>query len=195
MTPTETSPIDQIFEGASEAFLGGFLQGIKILIDAVVQCAIDYPLLAAVVVFIWAFPIVKRRFFGIKYREAYQARQLLTNRELKEYQKLKQYADARNWLICPKVRLFDLIEPKSGYSRSDRQKLMNKVWAKHVDFVLVNQQMQVIGVLELDDSTHDRPDRQERDRFVRDALEGAGITLVQTRCITPETLDGFTVQS
>lgn len=137
--------------------------------------------------------LLEQKFFEVKYREAYQARQLLTNHELKEYKKLKQLADVRGWLICPKVRLLDLIEPKARYNRSDRQKLMNRVWAKHVDFVLVDQNMKLIGVLELDDSTHDRLDRQERDRFVRDALEGAGITMIQTRCITSETLDGFTV--
>lgn len=130
--------------------------------------------------------------WGTDYREAYQARQLLTKREHLEYIKLKEYADARGWLICPKVRLLDLIEPKYHFNSSTRQGLMNKVQAKHVDFVLVDQSMNIIGVLELDDSSHDRPDRMERDQFVRDALEGAGFTLIQTRSITPETLDGFT---
>ena len=123
------------------------------------------------------------------YREAYQARPLLTKREHQEYLKLKQYADARGWLICPKVRLWDLIEPKKG--RSDRKELENKIRSKHVDFVLVDPELKLVGVLELDDSTHDREDRKSRDCFVRDALEGAGITMIQTRSITPETLDGF----
>lgn len=131
--------------------------------------------------------------WGIDYREAYQPRQLLTKRELGEYFKLKEYADARGWLICPKVRLFDLIEPKAKYNRSDKQTLTNKVWAKHVDFVLTDRNMNVIGVLELDDKTHDRPDRMKRDTFVRDALEGAGIPMIQTRSITPETLNGFEI--
>lgn len=151
-----------------------------------------FALLAA---FALGIKFLEAKFLGIKYREAYQPRQLLTKREMGEYLKLKQYADARGWLICPKVRLFDLIEPKSGYNRSDRQTLINKVWAKHVDFVLVDQSMNVIGVLELDDRSHDRPDRMERDQFVRDALEGAGFILIQTRSITPETLEGFTVPS
>lgn len=125
----------------------------------------------------------------INYRESFQARQLLTKREQQEYLKLKQYADARGWLICPKVRLWDLIEPKRGVG--NRQTLTNKIQAKHVDFVLVDQDINLIGVLELDDKTHDRADRQQRDSFVRDALEGAGITMIQTRSITPETLDGF----
>ncbi len=123
------------------------------------------------------------------YREAYQARPLLTKREHQEYLKLKQYADARGWLICPKVRVYDLIEPKKGTGKY--QELKNKIQSKHVDFVLVDPELNVIGVLELDDSTHDREDRKQRDSFVRDALEGAGITMIQTRSITPETLDGF----
>lgn len=132
---------------------------------------------------------LEQKLSRINYREAYQARQLLTKRELQEYLKLKQYAEAKGWLICPKVRLFDLIEPKKGAAQ--KQALINKVWSKHVDFVLVEQDMKLVGVLELDDSTHDRADRKQRDSFVRDALEGAGITLIQTRSITPETLDGF----
>lgn len=135
------------------------------------------------------YKVLMERLSRINYREAYQARHLLTKRELQEYFKLKQYADARGWLICPKVRLFDLIEPKKG--KGDRQTLINKIQAKHVDFVLVDQSMKLIGVLELDDSTHDRADRKQRDSFVREALEGAGITMIQTRSITPETLDGF----
>lgn len=143
------------------------------------------------VILAFLYKLLDQKVSRINYREAYQARQLLTKREHQEYLKLKQYADARGWLICPKVRLFDLIEPKRGVGK--RQTLLNKVWAKHVDFVLVDQSMNVIGVLELDDSTHDRADRKERDSFVRDALEGAGITMIQTRSITPDTLDGFKI--
>ena len=129
----------------------------------------------------------------INYREAYKPCQLLTKHELQEYFKLKQYADARGWLICPKVRLRDLIEPKRGTGK--KQTLINKIQSKHVDFVLVDQSMNVIGVLELDDKTHDRADRKERDGFVREALEGAGITMIQTRSITEETLEGFVIKN
>ena len=124
---------------------------------------------------------------NINYRESYRSKKLLSRRELQEYHKLKEYADERKWLICPKVRLWDLIEPIN----SKNQTLINKIQSKHVDFVLVNQNMDVIGVLELDDSTHDRSDRQRRDHFVREALEGAGITMIQTRSITSDTLNGF----
>lgn len=139
------------------------------------------------------YNILMQKLSATNYREAYQARYLLTKRELQEYFKLKQYADARGWLICPKVRLFDLIEPKKGAAK--RQTLINKIQSKHVDFVLVDQSMKLIGVLELDDSTHDRADRKQRDSFVRDALEGAGITMIQTRSITEDTLNGFLIKN
>lgn len=145
--------------------------------------------MAALLFLAYLYKLLGEKLSNINYREAYQTRPLLTNRELQEYKKLKQYADARGWLICPKVRLFDLIEPKRGAGK--KQTLINKVWSKHVDFVLVDHAMNVIGVLELDDTTHDRADRKQRDTFVREALEGAGITMIQTRSITPETLDGF----
>lgn len=145
--------------------------------------------MVALVFLAYLYKLLGEKLSNINYREAYQARQLLTNRELQEYKKLKQYADARGWLICPKARLFDLIEPKRGVGK--KQTLINKIQSKHVDFVLVDHAMNVIGVLELDDSTHDRADRKQRDNFVREALEGAGITMIQTRSITPETLNGF----
>ena len=145
--------------------------------------------MGALVILALLYKLLDQKLSRINYREAYQARQLLTKRELQEYFKLKQYADARGWLICPKVRLFDLIEPKKG--KGDRQTLINKIQSKHVDFVLVDQSMNLIGVLELDDRSHDRADRKDRDSFVREALEGAGITMIQTRSITPETLDDF----
>lgn len=149
--------------------------------------------MGALVFLAFLYKLLEEKMSRINYREEYQTRQLLTKRELQEYLKLKRYADARGWLICPKVRIFDLIEPKKGAAK--RQTLINKIQSKHVDFVLVDQSMNVIGVLELDDKTHDRADRKDRDSFVRDALEGAGITMIQTRSITPETLDGFVIKN
>lgn len=46
-----TSAIDQIMgETFNDAITEGFLTGIKIFLDGLVQCAIDYPILVIVVV-------------------------------------------------------------------------------------------------------------------------------------------------
>lgn len=121
------------------------------------------------------------------YFSAYHAVPLLTNREHNEYQKLKAYAQEKNVLICPKVRLLDLVTPKPG-SRNYKA-LLNKVMSKHVDFVICNQNMQVLGIIELDDTTHLRKDRIERDEFVDTVLKGAGYRIVHTWEIHPEDLN------
>lgn len=56
-----------------------------------------------------------------------------------------------------------------------------KIQSKHVDFVLCNTELKAQHVIELDDATHDRPDRIERDRFVDSALEMAGYNVLHTR--------------
>lgn len=123
------------------------------------------------------------------YANAYQKVSLLTDREQKEYQKLKQYADMHHVLICPKVRLLDLISPKPG-SRNYRT-LLHKVMSKHVDFVICSQDMQVLGIIELDDTTHLRKDRKERDEFVDSVLQGCGYKILHVWEINSDTLDNL----
>ena len=77
--------------------------------------------------------------------------------------------------ICPKVRMIDLmyVPGKDSYT------YMNKVIRKHVDFVLCKPQtMEPLLAIELDDASHSRSDRIERDNFVNDAFEAAGIPLI-----------------
>lgn len=119
------------------------------------------------------------------YSKSYQAKYLLTKNEYYNYKKLRQYADAAGLLICPKVRLLDIIEPRSG---GNYRTLLAKIKSKHVDFVICNQDLRIKGVVELDDSSHDRNDRKERDSFVDQALTGAGYHVIHTRAVNEYTL-------
>jgi len=94
------------------------------------------------------------------------------------YQVLLQTTEGRA-TICPKVRLGDILDveagaqPFSGKSRIDR---------KHVDFLLCEPTtMQPLVAIELDDSSHNRPDRQARDRFVDEVFSTANLSLVHVR--------------
>lgn len=60
----------------------------------------------------------------------------------------------------------------------------NKVQAKHVDFVLCDKKMVARIIIELDDSSHNRPDRQARDSFVDEILENVGYKVIHTWAIT-----------
>ena len=123
------------------------------------------------------------------YAFSYMKVPLLTNRETKQYYVLKEITDSKNLLIFPKVRLMDLIAPKPGI-RNIRG-LKAKVMSKHVDFTICDQSLNVIAIIELDDSTHLRPDRKKRDQFVDSVLFGAGYRVIHTWAITSEILDFY----
>lgn len=122
------------------------------------------------------------------YTSSYQAKYLLTRNEWYEFKKLKQYADAKGLMICPKVRLLDIIEPRKG---GNYRSLMGKIQSKHVDFVICDQDLHIKAILELDDGSHDRKDRQERDQFVDQILTSVGYKVIHVRSITENTLEGI----
>lgn len=123
------------------------------------------------------------------YKDAYQAKYLLTRNEWHEYKKLKEYAAAKNLQVCPKVRVLDLIEPRKG--RKDYTTLINKVKSKHVDFVICDQDLRIKAILELDDNSHDTTSRKERDEFLNSILQNVGYTVLHTRAVTKSTLEGL----
>lgn len=122
-----------------------------------------------------------------EYSGRYQKKLLLTKNEWYEYRKLKQLAEAKGMQVCPKVRLLDLIEPRRGDPKF--KTLFYKIQAKHVDFVICDQNLYVKAILELDDNSHKQTERKERDEFVDLILKDVGYTVIRTRSITETTLD------
>lgn len=81
--------------------------------------------------------------------------------------------------VFGKVRLEDIIGVKSGLERGERQAARNRINRKHVDFLLVRaNDLAPLAGLELDDSSHEAEDRQERDAFVDSAFASAGLPLL-----------------
>ena len=73
--------------------------------------------------------------------------------------------------------------PGNSHSNPGRQTWQNKVAAKSVDFVVCDPAtLRPLVVIELDDRTHARPERQTRDDEVRDLLDAAGLPLVGVLC-------------
>lgn len=48
----------------------------------------------------------------------------------------------------------------------------SRTWAKRMDFVITDLDTRIVAVIELDDSSHARHDRQKRDYYVNQALDG-----------------------
>lgn len=124
---------------------------------------------------------------GIDYRNAYQARYLLTKNEWQQYKKLKEIADVKGYVICPKVRLLDIIEPKRGEQKY--KTLFYKIQAKHIDFLICDKDLHIKAIIELDDNSHNQQSRKERDEFVDMILRSVGYKVIHTRYITPDILD------
>ena len=104
---------------------------------------------------------------------------LFSPAELSFYSILEQVVgdDAK---VFGKVRVADVLTPMNGLSRSDKQKAFNKIRAKHFDFILCNKKdLSVICAIELNDSSHRRKKRIERDEFLVRACRSANVPLVQ----------------
>lgn len=104
---------------------------------------------------------------------------LFTKHELAFYRSLVSVAASRKLVVFGKVRLADLIEPQK---KETWRQAFNRISSKHVDFVLCDPvELKPVLVIELDDSTHDRKDRAQRDQFVDKAFGSAGIPILHTR--------------
>ena len=121
------------------------------------------------------------------YAGCYQRKYLLTKNEWYAYKKLQPLAASMGLVVCPKVRLLDILEPRKG--EKDYKSLFWKVQAKHIDFLICDQDLHIKAVIELDDNSHDRQDRKDRDTFVDEILQDVGYTVIRTKGITETTLD------
>jgi len=81
--------------------------------------------------------------------------------------------------LCPQVRLADIVNVEST-NRSAWRSALNRIACKSVDFVVMDLQSGTpIMVIELDDRSHSRADRRERDALVNEVLRAASIPLVR----------------
>jgi hypothetical protein len=99
---------------------------------------------------------------------------LLTPGERRFYHHGLKPAIGNRYLISFKVRLADVITAKDWESPYGR-----KIAQKHLDFVLVTPKTtRIVAAIELNDASHDASDRQQRDEFLSQALQSAGIPLI-----------------
>lgn len=107
----------------------------------------------------------------------YESREfLLSKGEAAFYHTLLKAAGDR-YAVFAKVRLVDILKPPSG---DDYRRQLNRILSKHIDFVLTEPATtKIIAAIELDDRSHRRQSRRERDVFLDDAMQAAGVLLVR----------------
>lgn len=102
----------------------------------------------------------------------------LSAAELSFYQVLRTVVGDRTQ-ICPKVGLGDLFFAETG-DRQQNRAATNRIDRKHVDFVLCEPRtMRPLVAVELDDRSHEREDRRQRDALVESVFAAAGLPLVR----------------
>lgn len=101
---------------------------------------------------------------------------LLSAAELHFFRTLEQAMTAEQ-MVAPKVRLGDVI----NCSGADWNKGHGpRISAKHLDFVIIDRlTSRILLAIELDDKSHDLPARKERDAFLNNALQAAGVPLLR----------------
>jgi hypothetical protein len=106
-------------------------------------------------------------------------RYLLTQAE-REFFAVLRHAAPPGWYVFPQVRLANLVQLKKG--TRNWKPHFSRVAQKCVDFVLCDGvDIEPRLVVELDDASHNRPDRQNRDAFVDAALRAAGLPILHVR--------------
>lgn len=107
-------------------------------------------------------------------------RYLMSRAERSFFGVLEQVTDSSKYYIFPQVSLNNLVTVEKG--TGSYQTYHNKVDRKSVDFVLFDKSaLSPVLAIELDDASHDREDRQERDAFVDGVLAKVGLPLLHVR--------------
>jgi len=92
---------------------------------------------------------------------------------------LEQAVEGR-YRVFGKVRLADALGVKGGTPPGERQRALNRLIQKHVDFVLCGpHDLAITALIELDDASHKRADRKARDAFLEKACTAAGVRLLR----------------
>lgn len=118
----------------------------------------------------------------------YQRKYIFSRNEKSEYRKLVSWAQEHGYDVFPKMRLADIIEPRS---KENYRSLLGKIIQKHVDFVVCDQECRVKFIIELDDNSHYQQARKARDEFVDQACRGAGYFVIHTKGISEEFLNSL----
>lgn len=104
---------------------------------------------------------------------------VLTPREKTAYYIIFNYCTKNNLALFSKIRLADFITPQNTSYNRDFYLWFNKISAKHVDFLIVQQgSFRPLLAIEIDDTTHYRADRKERDIFVNNIYFSIGLPVL-----------------
>lgn len=89
-------------------------------------------------------------------------------------------AVGQQFRVFGKVRIADIANVKKISNRQAWQRAQNKITSKHLDYILCDKNdLSVVCAVELNDKSHQRRDRKERDLFVDNLCQTISLPLVK----------------
>jgi very-short-patch-repair endonuclease len=89
--------------------------------------------------------------------------------------------------VRPDERIFAQVQLSQLFDVNTGHPVFKRTSQKTIDFILCDRQTtRILLAIELDDRTHDRPNRAARDEFVNELLEKSGIPLLRFRHDEPQ---------
>ena len=105
-------------------------------------------------------------------------RRLVTDNELSFYHTLRRAINRQYYCILPQVHLSSLF--KWDIKGQSYKGAKSKIDRKSVDYVICTLKgLNPICGIELDDKTHNQPDRMKRDKFVNELFRQANLPLIR----------------
>lgn len=123
----------------------------------------------------------KRKVFKNNKYSYYVKGQVMTRAEVEFFRKLNETVEER-YFVFPQVHLSALLDYR--VKGQDWRIAFRHINGKSVDFVLCDKtSLQPAYAIELDDATHEKPDRMERDAEVERIFKEAQLPLVRFKNI------------
>jgi hypothetical protein len=114
-------------------------------------------------------------------QKPYQGNRFLSENEKAFFKTLKASV-GHEYQIFAQVRLADLVQIDPSLDAASHQRALNRVACKSVDFVLCGAlSLDPVAAIEVDDRSHLRFDRQQRDQFVNQVFKEIGLPLLRVR--------------
>ena len=120
----------------------------------------------------------------LKKRQCYQQRPFLTERERVFFRQLCAAFSGSPLLVMAQVRLVDVVQVSPELKGREKLSLFRQISQWHCDFVVIDaRNFSVKAIIELDDRSHLRPERQRRDALFNIVVTQAGIPLHRPRSV------------
>ena len=116
----------------------------------------------------------------IDYKNFYKPKRYVTTmNEMNFYRVLLEIAKELDYILFAQVSLYNIIKMKDNLDYSTHTKYFNKIASKSIDFVLVDKKCRIKLCIELDDNTHKKKNRNERDIFINKLFKDLEIDLLR----------------